>query len=461
MLIDSDEFEQKSKNDKLIKLLIILIVIFSIISMAVAGAIYYTMKNPNEKIAYIDGVKMVGLAEIIDMQKDEQGNTKMYFPIRKLASFLNKSNPDYKYVDYGGDYETKSEDINKCYITREKVEVTLYSNNSKKIYKKSLANGNSEYEVFTIDEDVFLNKDNVLYTSTDGIEQGYNVVIDYEDKTKKINIYTLDYIVEKQNEKLAKKTFDNYGNVSIDTENFNNTKSLFENKAIVNIEKKKYGLLDLSKNKFILEPKYDNITYLAETKCFLAKSNDKLGILDVNGKKKLDLAYEQIISMGQDSGLYVVKKNKLYGVVDENGKNIIYPQYDQIGIDVKNFTNNDVKNGYLLLDTLIPVKKGNLWALFDKKGKMVSEDFKYTEIGCSKIKSAANKYPVLQIPEKNLIVVKFDSKYYGFMDISGNDKDIPSIIDEVYIKVIDEKKYYYISYYDGIERDIIDMLEKK
>lgn len=460
MLIDSDEVEIESKNNKLKKALIIIIVVFSIICMAVAGAIYYTMQNPNEEFAYIDGKKINGLLQIIDMQTDEQGNVKMYFPIRKFASYLNSANPEYKYVDYGGDYETKSEDINKCYIVREKYEVTMYSNNSKKIYKKNLGNNNSEYEAFSIDEDIFLNKDDILYASTDGIEKGYNVVIDYENKTKKINIYTLDYIVEKQNEKLAKKTFDNYGNVSIDTENFNNTKALFENKAIVNIEKKKYGLLDLSKNKFILEPKYDNITYLAETKCFLAKSNDKLGILDVNGKKKLDLAYEQIISMGQDSGLYVVKKNKLYGVVDENGKNIIYPQYDQIGIDVKNFANNDVKNGYLLLDTLIPVKKGNLWALFDKNGKMISEDFKYTEIGCSKIKSAANKYPVLQIPEKNLIVVKFDSKY-GFMDTSGKDDIVPFIIDEVYIKVIDGKSYYYISNFDGKELNIMDYLDKK
>ena len=460
MLIDSDEVEKESKNNKLKKALIIFIVVFSIICMAVAGAIYYTMQNPNEEFAYIDGKKINGLLQIIDMQTDEQGNVKMYFPIRKFASYLNSANPEYKYVDYGGDYETKSEDINKCYIVREKYEVTMYSNNSKKIYKKNLENNNSEYEAFSIDEDIFLNKDDILYASTDGIEKGYNVFISYDKNKKSVSIYTLDYLIDKQSEKMAKKTFENYTGVQIDTKNYNNLKAIFEDKLIVTDEKNKYGLWDIERDKFILEPKYDNVTYITETKSFLVKSNGKFGMLDSNGEKKLELAYDEIVSMGQESGLYVVKSNQLYGIVNENGKNILYTQYDQIGIDVKSFANNDAKNGYLILDTLIPVKQGNLWALFDKNGKMVSEDFKYKEIGCSKAKSSTNVYPVLQIPEKSLIVVKADSKY-GFMNLSGNDDIVPFIIDEVYIKVKDGKSSYYISYNNGKELDIIEYFDKK
>ena len=230
MLIDSDEIEQKSKNNKLKKILIILIVIFSIISMAVAGAIYYTMQNPDEILAYIDGNKISDLVQTIDMQTDEQGKVIMYFPIRKFASYLNQINSEKIYKDYTGGYETNTEDKDKCHIVLEKEEVTIYSNNSKKIYKKNLKNNDSEYEVYNIDEDIFINKDGELYASKEGIEVGYNVYIQYDNNKKSINIYTLDKLISNQNEKLSKKKYDNYGTLSIDVENLNNKKSIFENK---------------------------------------------------------------------------------------------------------------------------------------------------------------------------------------------------------------------------------------
>lgn len=457
MLIDRDELDNK-KNSKIKKLVIIAIVIFSIISMGLGAAIYYTMRNPNEISLTIDGKKVGGLLEYLDIQKDEQGETKIYIPIREFASYLNKINPEIKYTDFGGDYETKSEDINKCYIEREKSEVTMFSNNSKKIYKKSLEDEKSEYQVYTIEEDVFLNKNNTLYVSQEGIEKGYNVYFYYDVNKKKITIYTLDFLIENQNKILETKTYGNYGTVLVDVENFNNEKSIFENKIIVNTEGKKYGLLDVDKDEFTLEPKYDNITYLPETKCFLVKSNGKIGMIDIDGKRKINLEYDEIISMGQESGLYVVKKDKLYGVVDENGKNVLFTQYDQIGIDVSKYSNNEVKNGYLLLDTLIPVKQGNFWALFNKEGKMISKEFKYSEIGCSKTKGTTNTFPLLQIPEKKIIVVKVDSKY-GFMDITGNDEIVAFVLDEAYIKVKDGKSGYYMSYSPGAETKEQNIIE--
>ena len=149
----------------------------------------------------------------------------------------------------------------------------------------------------------------------------------------------------------------------------------------------------------------------------------------------------------------------MYGVVDEDGNIIIYPEYDQVGIDVSKFSDNGVKNGYILMDELIPVLKGEKWGFFNKKGKKVSNGFKYTEIGCSDVPNTNNIYPLLQIKDYNVIIVSGEDGKFGVMDITGNDQILNFLFDEIYIKVSEGNNDYYMTF-NGKEYEVSKYLDQ-
>ena len=150
--------------------------------------------------------------------------------------------------------------------------------------------------------------------------------------------------------------------------------------------------------------------------------------------------------MSKASNLYMVSTNGQYGVVDENGNIVIYPEYQRIGTNISPFVYNGVRNGYILLDTLIPVMQDNKWGFFDTKGKKITNGFLYKNIGCSKVKNGSNVYGLLQIPEYNVIVVGDETDHYTFMNKSGNDKMLPFLFTEIYIKVTTGKESYLMTY---------------
>ena len=210
---------------------------------------------------------------------------------------------------------------------------------------------------------------------------------------------------------------------------------------------------------FVLEPQYDEISYVTDSQTFLVTANNKVGLFTKDGKRKIDLAYDKITSMGQDSKLYAVETNNMYGVVDENGKIIIYPEYDQVGTDVSSFSYNDTKNGYILMNKLIPVKKEDLWAFFDTTGKQVSDGFKYQNVGCSSVKNGNNIYPLLEIPEYNVVVVSDEEGKYGLMDTTGNDEILNFLFDEMYIKVSEGEPSYWMTFREK-EYEILKYLKQ-
>ena len=467
MMMEYDEIEeQKLKNKRLKKIIIISIIILSILIVILLGLIYYKIQNPSSITTYIDGRQVENFDKIIDIQTDENGETQFYIPIRTFATYLNAVNSEFGYEDYDGDYDIKTENPDICNIVREDYEVAVYTKGSKIIYKKNLQKDSKEYEECIADKDVFMNK-GVLYASKDGIEKGYNVVIKYNEKKKIINIYSLDILVENQIKLFAKETYGNYGTLEYDESVLNNNKSIFEDILIVKSSNDKYGLLTGDHNSFILEPKYDKITYIPDSKSFLVESDGKVGLFAKDGTRKIGLIYEDIVSMGKNSNLYVVKSNNQYGVVDgnknENDNIIIYPQYDEIGIDVTKYAYNGVKNGYIIFDELIPVKQGKLWTLYNIKEKEVSSGFKYSNIGCSNIKSGNNIYELLQIPDVKAIAVSDESNKFGFLDLKGNEL-VPFVLEQVYIKTSNGVDSYWMSYtVNGEEKElnVLDYLKQK
>ena len=446
-LIDEDELN--TTNDRKIKKAIIIsIIILVILGAIIIGLIIYKLMNPTSIITLIDGNRVQNLSEILDVQEDENGETEIYIPIREFATYLNSINEEYNYESYKGDYNPKTEDESKCYVIREGFEVAIFTQKTKTIYKLNLQNNNndSEYTQVNIDKDIFLSNGN-LYASLDGIEKGYNVSITYDKKKKILNIYTMDRLISGYQQILSKTTMGDYGKLTIDLEEYENGKAIFQDLAIVESDSGKYGIIKISDTpSFILEPQYDNIKYIYEFETFLVESNYKVGVFSKDGKRKIDMIYDEISSMGQESNLYVVKTNNQYGVINENGKIIIYPEHERIGIDINDFLYNGVKNGYFILNKLIPVMQNDKWAFFDKNGKNITNGFKYTNIGCSKVKTGNNVYGLLQLLDYDVIVVGDDLGKYWFMDSSGRDDILPHVFDQVYTKTSEGKESYLMTY---------------
>ncbi len=445
-LIDEEEVKaQKLKTQKTQKMIIIAIVVLLLLCVGIVVLIAYRVSNPTQITTYIDGVKVNDFDKILDFSTNENGETEIYAPIREVASYLNAVNTEFNYQTFKGDYSPKTEDENKCYVYRDGYEVAMYTKKTKIIYKLNLQSGNDEYEECTIDKDIFENN-GVLYASVDGIEKGYNLAFSYDEKKKVINIYTLDYIAQSHATLLEQKQIANYGKLTM-SDTYSNCKSIFEGLIIVQSENGKYGIIKADDySTFILEPQYDNIDFISDSSAFLVESNGKVGVFTKDGKRKIDLVYDKITSMGQDSKLYAVETNGMHGVVDENGKIIIYPEYDQVGIDVSSFSYNQVKNGYILLNKLIPVKQDGKWALFDTTGKKVSDGFKYNSVGCTSANSGSRTYPLLQIPEYDVIVVSDEYGKYAFMDTTGNDSILNFLFDQIYIKFSEGEPSYWMTF---------------
>lgn len=397
--------------------------------------------------------------KIVDFQTDENGNTQIYIPIRDFATYLNAVNPEFGYQTFKGDYSPKTEEENKCYVLRKDYEVAVFTRKSKTIYKVNLQSNSEEYDECNIEKDIFENNGK-LYASVEGIEKGYNVYFSYDEKKKTITIYTLDYLILSHQTALEGKAIGNYGEMEIDANNYSNWKSVFDGLLIVKSGNNKYGIIKTDNySSFILEPQYDNIEFISESSTFLVESGGKVGLFSKEGKRKIDLVYDEITSMGQGSNLYVMKSNRLCGVVDENGNTIIYPEYEGIGIDVSAFSYNGVKNGYIILNELIPVKREDKWAFFNKQGKMITSGFIYEDIGCNNIRSGSNIYPLLEIPDYNVIVVCDEYGKYSFMNINGDDTILPFVFDEVYIKISEGEMSYWMTY-KGKEYEILKYLKQ-
>ena len=77
---------------------------------------------------------------------------------------------------------------------------------------------------------------------------------------------------------------------------------------------------------------------------------------------------------------------------------------------------------------------------------MITDGFIYEEIGCSRVRSGNNIYPLLEVPGQDMIVVQDKDKKYAFMNLSGDDSMLPFVFDEVYIKMSGGEASYWMTY---------------
>ena len=412
-------YEEKNQTTSKLPMKIgICIAVLVVITIAIIYGIIYL--SSTVVTISIDGINNASLEEILYIEQTESGS-KLYIPIRKIASFLN-------YEDYRGDYINKSEDESKCYVKNE-FEIAMFTLDSNILTK---TRGNSDYEYIEIEEKVF-EKDGELYTTIEGIEKAFNVEIACDEKIKNIKIYSMDYLIQYYATALKIEEY---------SEEFTDKKAIFENMMIVGANNQ-FGVISIADGSPILETKYEQISYLPTTTDFLVKSNGKYGIIAKDTTIKVRMAYEEIKILDNQKQLYLVKQNNLYGVINTNGEVVIEAEYAQIGINSDTFAESGIESQYILLDKIIPIKNSqNLWGFFNIEGQQIT-DFKFSGVGCSTI-VANNAYPALVIPSHNVIIVEKE-KYYNLMSIDGEELIPNYILNSVYMKSnveTGENKFY-------------------
>lgn len=391
--------------------------------MQLYGIIGYLIYLQNATLkVYLNGASNEQLKQLLVIEE----NGTVYFPIKNVASYLG-------YESYNGDYTDKSETQSKCYIQSE-YEVANFSLYSSEVSKLDLTENNGNYEYIYSNLPVKA-INGVLYAPAEMVSLAFNVSFEYNQKNNRIYIYTLPYLANSY----ASRVLD-YGYTSA-SETFNNQKAILQNMIIVQKNDSTYGVIDTEGN-IILEPKYAEITYLPEVGDFLVEDNEKIGVISKTRDTKIQIMYDSIELIDQKAGLYVVEDEGKYGVLDLNGKTRIHAEYDEIGIDISRFSQNGIKNKYLLADNLIPVKQEKLWGLFDTNGNQVV-DFEYDSFGYIAT-SSKNAVNLLVIPDYNVIVACKDKKYI-LLNSSGEKLFSAVIADDIYMQISGGEKHYYIT----------------
>lgn len=431
LIEESFQSKEEKKKKKTTKIILIAIIIVFLIIVGIVSYLAY-IQSTTLKLT-LDGQANEKLKNLLVFESDGT----IYVPIKEVASYLG-------YDSFNGEYSEKSESQSKCYVQSEN-EVANFTLGSNTIYKLDLTQNNADYEYVHIKNPVKA-INGILYTTTEGIEEGFNVSFTYDQEKNRITIFTLPYLVQFYTPYVL-----DYGYAEL-SETFANQKAILDNMLVVSKDgsQGKTGVVDTD-GKSLLEAKYDNITYLPNIGDFLVETNKKKGVLSKNGQTKVQITYDNITLMDSDAGLYVAERDKKYGVIDTNGVIKIYIENDQIGIDTSKFAQNNIKSKYLLVNNLIPIKKGDFWGLFDKSGNQVVE-FKYDSFGyiASNNKDA---YNLLVIPDYNVLVACKDKKY-TLLNASGEEL-FATVADDIYMTISGGEKHYFI----GVNDETMDAEE--
>lgn len=420
-----EEVEQKikprpKKEIKPTTILLGIIIVLVIITILILCLLMY-LKATMLKIT-VNGVANNELREVLIINED-----KITIPIRKIAKYLG-------YEEYSGNYKTLEVDPTKGYIKSED-QVTMFTANSK-IIQQILLENNSLQEI-VIDEEI-IEKDGEFYTTVDGLKKIFSVYFDYNKTKNNIVIVTLEKLYENSLQYYMQKGF-----VKIE-ETFQNKKALLDNMMVLKTSNDKYGVINITNDQMVLETQYENIEYIPNLSKFIVTGKGLKGVISKEKEMILNIEYKEIeiIENEKDNKKYflVTTSDNLMGLMNTDGEVIIYPEYNKIGFDMKNFTNNDIKNDYLLFGQLIPVQRNNMWSLFSLEGNQIT-NFEYSSLGC--ITKLANTYSIIQVPEYELIVVNSTNGKYDLIKSDGTPL-FGYVLDSIYKTITSGKNYYYM-----------------
>lgn len=440
MQISEGKINYNNNNDqdkKVSKIILISIIIVFILIVAIICTIMYIQKNVFR--IYIDG-KSVNLPSNMIIIDENTG--KIQVDITGIAPYLG-------YDFHKGEFKLYTEDENKCWVENENETASFFLNSNK--ISKVVPNQTKDYEDYTI-QDPVIRKNGKLYCTPEGIKIGFNVMFEYNQEGKNIQIYTLPYLVKTYEEKLKKLGYTD----GLD-DNFNNQKAILYNLFVVKKDNNLYGVVN-NQNREIISSKYSKMVFNENAREFyVTNTTNKKGIVTENGTTKINLLYDEINMIDKNNGLYIVKSNGKYGVLGNTGNIIIHLEYDKIGVDVSSFPNNNINNKYVLFENAIPVYQNRKWGMFDVKGNLILP-LEYDAIGYS---SGATGNLSGKVVNNLLIVPSYKAivfgkelmiqeengqkkvKYYGIYDYKGNELIVPAL-DNAYFVINAGVNTYYM-----------------
>lgn len=433
MQIENDEYNQtKQEKKEGIKTTTIIAVLITATIIAVIVIICLIISMQEDELTVVIDEVSVNVPSDTFIFTD---NGDIYVSIKDIAAYVG-------YESHNGEYKIDVEDTNKMYVeATDGTETTSFFLNSTTISKVA-PDTTDDYEDITISEPVSLVNDKMYIIDT-GFTVAFNSLFYYDSTKNQIIIQTLPYLVTAYSE-----VIENYGYYEI-SEDFNNQKALIYGMIVASKESNgKYGVISTDGTE-ILSPRYNNIEFIESNGEFIiTNSSSKVGIAYSTGKTKITVSYDDIEVMDSSLGLYLVKSNNKYGVIDSSETTIIHIEYDQIGIDTSTFSADNIKNQYILYDTIIPVKINNKWRLFDTSGNRLTTE-EYDAIGfegTNQRNSVENN--ALTIGETGTIVVGINEQYGG-VDVKGNTL-IPIRFEAIYSLTSAGSTVYYILY-EGVE----------
>ena len=420
-LYDEEELRKKNEKSKKLKNLILVSIIFTVVLIVlIIGAIYYLIYNPNKITITIDGKESEAIENMIATKTADDGRTIVYFPIRQIASSFGYNSND-------GDYGRNVESTENCFIESEN-EVAIFTQDSNVIYKidktEKKNNVDSEYEEVHIDNPIIKEND-VLYVDIEGLAKSFNLNINTNVKMKKINITKLDTLIASAEKKVQDNKF---GKLD---EKFVNHKAILDNMMVIESDYDgQKGVRNFSTKEEILGFQYDDITYIPSKEAFLIEKNNKVGIIGSDRIVKIKPQYDNLTLIDSVNGLYLAEDNGFFGIVDENGNTKIHLEHSKIGVDLNDFKDNGLKNGYILLGNLIPVLDNGIWSFFKIEStknsdgsrnvqctKMQTDEF--TGIGCKSKVTRGTVTNLIVLEEYGMVIVQKQGVYYGFMNQDG------------------------------------------
>ncbi len=422
LIEESFQSKEEKKKKRTTGIILGAIIFVIIVIIAIASYLFYIQSTTLRVL--LDGQSNEKLKQILIFENDGT----IYAPIKEIASYLG-------YSSYNGEYSQRSEDQSKCYVQSDN-EVANFSLGSNTIYKLDLTSNNNDYENVYVDDPVIA-RNGVLYATSEAIEKAFNVSFQYDQDSNRVYVYTLPYLVQTYSSRVL-----DYGYTAL-SDVFANEKAILNDMLVVTGGKNNdvYAVVDVNGNT-ILEAKYDNITYLPETGDFKVETNKKVGILGSKGETKVQIMYDSIDLMDSDAGLYVASNDGKYGVIDLRGNVKIYIENDEVGMDISPFSQNNIKNKYILAGNLIPVRKGELWGLFDLNGNQLV-DFTYDSFGYI-ARSNKDALNLLVIPDYEVLVACKDEKY-TLLNSVGKQLFGGPVADDIYMTISGGQRHYYIT----------------
>ncbi len=362
------------------------------------------------------------------------------------------------------------EDENQCYITDSAIQESVFFKvGTNEIYKSD--DVTNEIVHYTLSKPV-IKENEKIYIPIEDCKMALNM--NYTKNKNQYSLSTIEYLEKYYNQQASNSFLPDTSIVWATLPA--NKKLLRDGLVIVADSSENLGIAFVSsstdsKKKLttvsttqIITPKYKYIKYVEKYNQLIVETSSGRGVVELSKssdgnytvKTIISPQYEEIKQLDEERFIISQGGNKIdgktedeknnksikYGIINKEGEEILPVEYQQIGIDAYEFTNNHIENKNKIFNSLIPVKKNDLWGFVNLKGQTII-GLEYTDLGCKESNSSSN---VLIIPDKDLIVVKKD-KNYGIISKTGK-VYVKPVLTKVYQENEDGVDNYYMIYND-------------